>query len=243
MTAGSTTQPGPALPGAEVGDEPGYLTRDSILQRIAAGPAGSRLIERGDQLERAQPDLGSYVGNWYCDLHLGPQAYLSSNKHLSRLDWGEDLAIGPGEFGLLITEEEVNLPSDLAAFISLRFSIAIRGLVNISGRHVDPGYRGRLVFSVYNAGTHPVMMKRGDPIFMITFAKLDHLAPGKANPTIGKIESISAEWMANVHGPPVSLPRLDERVKALEIQFRVFIGILATVGAAAVAAFLGWFLR
>lgn len=175
-------------------------------------------------------------------MHLGPEAYLSSDKHATRLEWGNDICINPGENGLLITEETVNLPQDLAAFISLRLSIAIRGLVNISGRHVDPGYSGKLVFSVYNAGSNPVIMKRGDPVFMITFAKLDHPAPAKTTPTIESIRSIRSDWIAGVRGPPVSLVKLSRRVERLELRFELFLAIGGTLAIVAIGALVSWLL-
>jgi hypothetical protein len=37
------------------------------------------------------------------------------------------------------------------AFISMRTAFKFKGLVNISGFHVDPGYKGKLIFAVFNA--------------------------------------------------------------------------------------------
>ncbi|MCI4365066.1 MAG: hypothetical protein L3K10_03265 [Thermoplasmata archaeon] len=189
-------------------------------------------------------DVTQYVDSWFCDLHMGGQAYLSSSKHLSRLDWKQDFEISPGDFGLLITEERVNIPPDLAAFISLRFQIALRGLVNISGRHVDPGYKGRLVFSVYNAGVRPVVLRRGDPIFMITFAKLDHVVPDRHDPRFVGIDSIKAEWMEYVKGPPVSLVKLHKQVDRLEIYLWALMsglgGLSIAVAAGLILGLLHW---
>lgn len=219
-----------------ISEEPGYLTKDSILKRLTPSPDKAPLIEWGENLTTNNIDGQKFVNSWFCDLHMGGQVSLSSKEPLTELEWGKVFEILPGEFGLLITEESVNLPNDLAAFISLRFSIALRGLVNISGRHVDPGYAGKLIFSVYNAGSTPVLIRRGDPIFMITFAKLDHLAPERLNATFSKIDSIKPEWMTYVRGPPVSLLRLSTRVDKLELKFNVFIGILTTVAIAVIGA-------
>ncbi|MBR1156195.1 hypothetical protein [Bradyrhizobium sp. JYMT SZCCT0428] len=45
-------------------------------------------------------------------------------------------------------------------------------MVNISGFHVDPGYSGKLLFSVFNAGPSPIHLKRGEQIFPIWLADL-----------------------------------------------------------------------
>src|SRR5439155_21170679 len=83
------------------------------------------------------------------------------------------VTIPPGQFGLLITEEEVITPNDAIAFISVRSHIKFRGLVNVSGFHVDPGYKGKLKFSVYNAGSQTIVLEVGEPAFIIWFADLD----------------------------------------------------------------------
>jgi len=44
---------------------------------------------------------------------------------------------------------------------------------NVSGFHVDPGWSGKLVFSVYNAGPAETVVAKGEPMFMIVYADLD----------------------------------------------------------------------
>ena len=63
------------------------------------------------------------------------------------------------------TREEVRIPSNVLAFISIKASVKFDGLVNISGFHVDPGFHGRLKFSVYNAGSQPIFLQIGQPAF------------------------------------------------------------------------------
>ena len=63
-----------------------------------------------------------------------------------------NITIPPGQFALLLTEETVKVPDQAIAFISMKAKWKFRGLVNVSGFHVDPGFEGRLKFSVYNAG-------------------------------------------------------------------------------------------
>jgi dCTP deaminase len=117
---------------------------------------------------------------------------------------GEGLAVPPGQFGFLVTEEVVRVPADALGFISIRARVKARGLVNVSGFHVDPGYQGRLVFAVFNAGPAPVHLARGDDCFLIWFADLDRASrSAKAgtgfsgipsdliNPIAGEIQSFA----------------------------------------------------
>ena len=82
------------------------------------------------------------------------------------------LTIPAGQFAFLYTEESVNIPKNVLAFISIKAKIKLKGLVNISGFHVDPGFSGRIKFSVYNAGTKPISLTYGEPYFLMWFAIL-----------------------------------------------------------------------
>ena len=46
---------------------------------------------------------------------------------------------------MLITEEQVNVPLDAMAFISMKAGKKLGGLINISGFHVDPGFNPSVV--------------------------------------------------------------------------------------------------
>jgi dCTP deaminase len=218
----------------------GYLTKESIIERIQREKPECQLVRWSKHIEETIPNLEQRVNSWFCDLRLGEQAFLSSDKHASNLEWEHDFTINPGEFALLMTDEEVNIPDDLAAFISLRFKVALRGLINISGRHVDPGYQGKLVFSVYNAGSNPVILKRGDPIFMIVFARLDGRAKPRNDPHFSRITNLSSEWMSWTKGPPVSLLQVNRRLEKLEIRFDVFVGIVSAAAVITAGALLAW---
>lgn len=176
---------------------------------------------------------------WSYDLRLGDEAYLSSEKLLTKLTGRQDsIVIQPGEFALLMTHEKVNIPLDHVAFISLRFRYALKGLVNISGFHVDPGYSGKIVFSVYNAGPNPVVMRYLDKVFMIVFACLDEKVEPRPPSEFSDIERLRADWISAVKGPSVSLTKLNKRVERLTQIVNVLISVMISVLAAAVGLFL-----
>jgi len=115
-------------------------------------------------------------------LALGPEVYVTSDQRLGgsaetgvkvELDPGSQFRIPPGQFAFLLTEEEITVPDTAIALISIRASYKFKGLVNVSGFHVDPGWQGRLIFSVYNAGPASVVLSRGAPVFLIWYIGLD----------------------------------------------------------------------
>ena len=109
------------------------------------------------------------------ELALGEEVFVTSqeSKKKQTLKKGEQLIIPPGQFGVLTTEERVSVPRDSLALISMKFGIKSRGLINVSGFHVDPGFSGQLKFSVYNAGRENVVLQCGQRTFLIWFCKFD----------------------------------------------------------------------
>lgn len=87
--------------------------------------------------------------------------------------------IPTGQFALLLTAEIVKVPDHMLAFISFKAKYKFKGLINVSGFHVDPGWKGRLTFSVYNAGPTSVVLERGAPFALIWYAELDGTATAK----------------------------------------------------------------
>ena len=157
-------------------------------------------------------------------LRLGSQAYISPASEDARasvtdLVPGKAFLIPPGQFAFLLTEEVVRVPNDAIAFISLRSKTAkFRGLVNVSGFHADPGYNGKLIFSVFNAGPGDVHLARGEPLFMIMFADLDqtsgrprkdkgymHIGSELIYPIAGRIQSLA--------GLKTSIDDVEDRVE------------------------------
>lgn len=114
-------------------------------------------------------------------LRVGPEVYVSPtgepddprNKPKSSLVQDQGFTVPAGQFGFILTEETIRVPVGAIAFISIRAGYKFRGLVNVSGFHVDPNYEGRLIFSVFNAGPGPVHLSRGEPCFLIWYADLD----------------------------------------------------------------------
>jgi dCTP deaminase len=112
-------------------------------------------------------------------LRMGKQYYVSASEDASarnkveKLDEGDCLVIPSGQFAVLLTEETVTIPSGVIGFISIKNGLKSRGLVNVSGFHVDPGFSAPLRFAVFNAGPSPICIKQGEDCFLIWYADLD----------------------------------------------------------------------
>jgi dCTP deaminase len=167
------------------------------------------------------------------DLRLGEDVYVTTEKVPKKLSaMGKDgvVSIEPGEFGILMTYEYIFVPPDLLGFISIRLSHKQKGLVNISGFHVDPGFYGRLMFAVFNAGPNDVPLRYKEPVFMIMFNKLTEDGLKFEKSRWSGMENIPVETLSGLRGTSVSVRSLDKRIRRLEIIFPILLtGIVSMI--------------
>ncbi|NPV93097.1 MAG: hypothetical protein HPY50_20220 [Firmicutes bacterium] len=170
---------------------------------------------------------------WEYDLRMGNEYYIASNELPNKLEENEMLVISPGEFALLITEEYLNLELDVMAFITIRFGLKKKGLINVSGFHVDPGYEGNLMFSVFNAGPNDIVIRRKEPIFMIFFQRLPQEIEKK---TRSPIEFVSSNDVESIKGKSITLTKNADRLEKLEFHFKVITWLVALLTTGAIGA-------
>ncbi|UXC17444.1 dCTP deaminase domain-containing protein [Comamonas squillarum] len=168
----------------------------------------------GEELAQHLPGLidGFNVKNLDCAsyrLSVGDQVFATSDKFsssapsaalVSVLKDPPDnlLRIRPGQFAFLMTLESVRVPNYALALISIRAGYKFKGLINVSGFHVDPGWDGKLLFSVYNAGPADVIVERGEPMFLIVYADLDRDSAKTYNGASQRQVDIKASLLANM---------------------------------------------
>lgn len=155
-------------------------------------------------------------------LTVGSEAFITSSPQtkldeVKKLDISDGFCyIPPGQFAYLITEEKVNIPIDCLAFISMKFTTKASGLINVSGFHVDPGYSGKLIFAVYNAGVKRIPIEKGMSIFLIWFSDLntEDEKPKTEQKGFEKIPSFILENSQDAE----TLQNLSEKVAELELR-------------------------
>ncbi len=132
----------------------------------------------GTQFDKSRIKQAAY------ELSLGNETYLTDSvdkKPEILSDENSTVSINPGQFALLMAKETISVPNDRMGFISIKASEKLKGLINVSGFHVDPGFNGQLLFSVYNAGPSIITLKKGMPYFLIWFIELsESLKPKNA---------------------------------------------------------------
>lgn len=201
-----------------------FWSGEKLLKRLREENLVSPLVEKNI-------DCAAYtltVGN---ELYITPSKD-SKPKHRTKrtLKDRESFYIPSGQFAFLMTAEVVKVPTNALAFISFKARIKFKGLVNVSGFHVDPGFNDRLVFSVYNAGPGPIHLTQGQHLFLIWYADLDTDST-KVKPS-GNPKLDLTELINGLSGELHTLAGLDERVKSVEqgqVIARTLIPVLFTV--------------
>lgn len=199
-------------------------------------------------------------------LSVGEQAFVTSDKLSQQVPEAELitflgapprnlLRIGPGQFAFLLTEEVVEVPSNALALISMRAKYKFKGLINVSGFHVDPGWKGKLLFSVYNAGPSPILIEKGEPLFLIVYSDLDrasaapYLYDGDSQGQSSIKTSLISNLNSQVFSPQILQQKLDaayEKMSQVDrntsIAFGIGSALLAITGVliAAVALLPSW---
>lgn len=151
------------------------------------------------------------------ELSMGSEYYPTGAETKTKISIGdgEQISILPGQFAILLTQEMVCIPKDAIGFISIKASIKFRGLVNVSGFHVDPGFQGPLKFSVYNAGSKEIVLEHGAPVFLLWLASLDReTSYGYDGNHAGS--GITADDVMNINGATIAPPELAARIETLE---------------------------
>lgn len=129
------------------------------------------------------------------------------------LNSGAQFKIPPGQFAYLLSKESVRIPINAMAFISMRTKIKFQGLINVSGFHVDPGYKGKILFAVFNAGSMPVYLAEGEPLFKMWFCDLDRDSGEDFLFDSEPVNDISNDLVRGMSNPIFSLQHLSDKMQ------------------------------
>lgn len=161
---------------------------------------------------------------------------ISKKSEVDHKSKGGEIVIPAGQFAFLLTEEFISMPIDAMGFISLKSKPKFRGLINVSGFHVDPGFNGRLIYSVFNAGPAAIHLFRGDRLFMLWIADLSGERFEDFRRSGEGYKEIPSSLISDVSQERHSLQALSEKIDSLAETIR-FIKYSATALAAAIGLF------
>jgi deoxycytidine triphosphate deaminase len=131
---------------------------------LLAGPEIKTLFCR-NFLDKSIDQLGY-------DVRLGDVIRLITSGEERTLNEGEKVEVLPGETLIAKTEEILDLPNSVFAFGSPKMSLISQGLWAHGGK-TDPGYNQPLTLGFMNVGNKPCTLTRGQPIFHLTFFRIN----------------------------------------------------------------------
>lgn len=189
--------------------------------------SGEKLVKNNavvSDFSKDNVDVNAYnlrMGDCYFRTGEGSEAAKQTKKQLGA---GEAFLIPPGQFAYLLSLETINVPSNAMAFISMRTGIKFKGLINVSGFHVDPGYSGKLVYAVFNASPSPVHICQGDPIFKIWFADISQTSTEKYLYSGRGQNDISNDLISGMSKEIYSLQSIAEQIRNVKSELDLELG-------------------
>ena len=119
----------------------------------------------------ADPNFDMLDGSSY-ELRLGDVYYdLNEDSKRFKLEPGENVLIKPGHRVVLITEEELDVPADIAVRVVSKGSLFAVGLSPVA-TYADPGFKGKLGIVTQNISDKYIELPRGEPIAKAEFCEL-----------------------------------------------------------------------
>ena len=120
------------------------------------------------------------------DFHLGRHYLIVEDRQMHIIDMeseilyreyeGDEIIIPPQSFLLATTEEYIEMPSHLTAFVEGRSSIGRIGLFIQNAGWVDPGFKGQITLELFNANSLPIRLRSGRRICQLVFCRMDQAA-------------------------------------------------------------------
>lgn len=169
------------------------------LRRLNNG--NSRLVITSingvDDIQIQPASVDFRLGNTFSTPKDLPSGVLTLDKEIEYQTTETDTyMLLPGQFVLATTEEWIELPDNLTAFVEGRSSLGRLGLFIQNAGWVDPGFKGRITLELFNANRFAIELKAGRRIGQLVFAKMGKDA---LNPYCGKYQEQYDATGSRVH--------------------------------------------
>ncbi len=150
------------------------LSDRSILEFVEA----KKLVISPFDKEAVQPaSLDCKLGDHFMSLDEGDGRAISLDSELRYQSFHQDkFIIKPKGFILATTQEYLELPDNLTAFVEGRSSIGRMGLFVQNAGWVDAGFKGNITLELYNANSVPIELEKGRRICQFVFCLMDKKA-------------------------------------------------------------------
>jgi deoxycytidine triphosphate deaminase len=94
----------------------------------------------------------------------------------------ENAVIKPGEIAFVMTKEALNLPDDIYCQLSAKRKLSLDGIVILGGLIIDPNYKGKLIFGLYNISSRIYPLLPGKKLVADVFYRVDKKSDKQPEP-------------------------------------------------------------
>jgi len=85
----------------------------------------------------------------------------------------ENAVIKPGEIAFVMTKESLDLPGNIYCQLSTKRKLSLDGIIILGGLIIDPNYKGKLIFGLYNLSSRNYPLLPGRKLVAGVFYKVD----------------------------------------------------------------------
>ena len=159
------------------------------------------------------------------DLRLGGEYFLIGDDYPGHLDENSSfLILRPGQFAFLTSFEVLAIPFNILGFITLKSSYKNQGLINISGFHVDPTFKGRLRFAVQNIGPSDLRLRYKEDTFTMFFARVDAASTSDIGEGRAAMpdEGIPLSLIQHLGGSTITLAQLQKDLDEVKTRLLIY---------------------
>jgi dCTP deaminase len=145
-----------------------------LVEELSDAPTKIPLLIAGGPQPKDWFTKDSPVQPSSLDLHIG-KIFLPGTKNDDVGGVGNpknDHVLMQGETAILLTAEELTMPSDIAGIAFPPSEVSFRGLLMTNPGHVDPGFSGHMRFAAINMGKDPYVLHKGAKIVTLLLCKL-----------------------------------------------------------------------
>lgn len=160
------------------------ILSDTTLKQMIA--TGELVVTPIDEKSIQPASIDCRLGDHFLVVEQNQMDIITLDAEIKYREIHSDtITIPPHTFLLATTQEYVEVPNNLTAFVEGRSSIGRIGLFIQNAGWVDPGFKGRITLELYNAGSLPIKLQAGKRICQLVFCKMDKVAE---NPYHGKYQ-------------------------------------------------------
>jgi dUTPase len=107
----------------------------------------------------------------------------------------EKAVIKPGEIAFVMTEEVLELDDDIYCQLSTKRKLSLDGIVALGGLIIDPNYKGKLIFGLYNLSSHDFLLRSGKKLIAGVFYRINEKSSIRPEPINDFPDELVKVWL------------------------------------------------